>query len=74
MPRYQGRGDVAYRLAYLTRQLAGRAVLTPEQRRDLARDLDVNQRTVMRDLEALEQAGWILPAWKCAVGTSEVER
>lgn len=30
----------------------------------IARELNVSKRTIRRDLEALEQAGWPMPIWR----------
>ena len=53
------RGRLVHRLAYLLRLLAEAHVMPNLQ--TLAADLGVSRRTVYRDLQALQAAGWPLP-------------
>jgi predicted DNA-binding transcriptional regulator YafY len=59
MSRYEGRAAIVRRLAmvllYTNRQ---RYMPSPKV---LARGLNVSERTVIRDLNALDEAGWPMP-------------
>lgn len=58
----QGRCAIVRRLAMLLRYTHGRRY-APDLV-CLARGLGVSTRTIRRDLEALEAAGWPVPKWR----------
>lgn len=59
MPRYEGRGQIVRRLAAVLLYTAtSRSNPDP---RVIARGLGVSWRTIDRDLDALEEAGWPMP-------------
>lgn len=57
--RYEGRGQIVRRLAAVMLYTAT-SRCNPDPRL-IARGLDVHYRTIERDLEALEEAGWPMP-------------
>jgi len=61
---WKGRGDIAYRLAWLARQAQGYAVITAAVRSLFAAELGISDRTLRRDLNALEEGGWQIPEWR----------
>lgn len=58
------RGSILRRLAAISRYMTGRRY-APDLR-CLARGLGVSERTIRRDLEAMEAEGYDLPKWRDA--------
>jgi predicted DNA-binding transcriptional regulator YafY len=59
VPRYEGRDAMVRRLAMVL-LYTNRCKQMPHVR-TLARGLSVSERTIVRDLNALEDAGWPMP-------------
>jgi predicted DNA-binding transcriptional regulator YafY len=62
MTTTENRCRLVRRLAALMRYCEGRRYAI--NLRGVARGLGVCERTIRRDLEALEQAGWPVPRWR----------
>lgn len=61
-PRHENRSALVRRLAMVLLYTAKRRY-APDVK-CLARGLHVSERTIRRDLEALEDAGWPMPKWR----------
>lgn len=58
------RGAIAYRLAWLARVATTKRRITLRDRQVFCDELRICERTLIRDLHALEQGGWALPPWQ----------